>query len=153
MPRINIPTRDEAPAETHAILDTLGKRFGFVPNLFLLMAMSPPALQAFVGIQGSLVKSLDINTIEAMGMASILGNTASGSVSVMTTVLSSGADSPEMLCAVPALNSRAPAMGKNGKSGIPCVAGSRARVKLCTTWRASNGRPFWKVTWRRKWNV
>ena len=69
MPRINIPTRDEAPAETHAILDTLGKRFGFVPNLFLLMAMSPPALQAFIGIQGSLVKSLDINTIEAMGMA------------------------------------------------------------------------------------
>ena len=69
MPRINIPTRDEAPAETHAVLDTVGKRFGFVPNLFRLMAMSPPALQAFVGIQGSLVKALDINTIEAMGMA------------------------------------------------------------------------------------
>jgi hypothetical protein len=34
LPRIDIPTRDDAPAETHAVLDTVGKRFGFVPNLF-----------------------------------------------------------------------------------------------------------------------
>jgi uncharacterized peroxidase-related enzyme len=69
MPRIDIPTRDEAPAETHAILDTMGKRFGFVPNLFRLMAMSPPALRAFVGIRDALSKAMDINTVEAMGMA------------------------------------------------------------------------------------
>jgi uncharacterized peroxidase-related enzyme len=69
VPRIDIPTRDEAPAEAHAILDTLGKRFGFVPNLFRLMAMSPPALQAFVGIRDALSKAMDINTVEAMGMA------------------------------------------------------------------------------------
>jgi uncharacterized peroxidase-related enzyme len=69
LPRIDIPTRDDAPAETHAILDTVGKRFGFVPNLFRLMAVSPQALQAFVGIQGALAKAMDINTIEAMGMA------------------------------------------------------------------------------------
>ena len=69
MPRIAIPTRDDAPPETHAFLDTVGKRFGFVPNLFRLLAVSPPALQAFFGIQGALSKSMDINTIEAMGMA------------------------------------------------------------------------------------
>jgi uncharacterized peroxidase-related enzyme len=67
--RIDIPTRDDAPAETHATLDAMGKRFGFVPNLFRLMAVSPPALQAFVGIRDALSKAMDINTVEAMGMA------------------------------------------------------------------------------------
>ena len=32
MPRISVPTRDEAPAESQPILDSVGKQLGFIPN-------------------------------------------------------------------------------------------------------------------------
>ena len=68
MSRIAIPTLAEAPAETQATLQGVTKRLGWTPNLFRLMALSPNTLAAFVGLSGTLSKTLDVATIESMGM-------------------------------------------------------------------------------------
>lgn len=68
MSRIAIPTLAEAPAESQATLEGVTRRLGWMPNLFRLMALSPNTLTAFVGLSGTLSRTLDIATIEAMGM-------------------------------------------------------------------------------------
>jgi len=79
-----------------------------------------------------------------------LGKTAIGSVSVITTVLSSLAVSPLTVRrgAGVELGGRR-RWGRAERSGMPCVAGIQARVKLLTTLAAVNGLPSWNVTWRR----
>jgi hypothetical protein len=52
MPRIPIPGRDEAPAESQPILDNVNKMLGFVPNLQRLMSISPNALAGWAGHHG-----------------------------------------------------------------------------------------------------
>jgi uncharacterized peroxidase-related enzyme len=69
MSRIAIPTLAEAPAETRATLEGVTKRLGWTPNLFRLMALSPNTLAAFVGLSGTLSRTLDVATIESMGLA------------------------------------------------------------------------------------
>jgi uncharacterized peroxidase-related enzyme len=69
MSRIAIPTLAEAPAETHMTLQGVTKRLGWTPALFRLMALSPPTLSAFVALSGTLSKTLDVATIESMGLA------------------------------------------------------------------------------------
>jgi uncharacterized peroxidase-related enzyme len=69
MSRIAIPTLTEAPAETRATLEGVAKRLGWTPNLFRLMALSPSTLAAFVGLSGTLSRTLDVATIESMGLA------------------------------------------------------------------------------------
>jgi AhpD family alkylhydroperoxidase len=69
MSRIAIPALAETPAETRAILDGVTKRLGWTPNLFRLMALSPNTLSAFVGLSGTLSRTLDVATVEAMGLA------------------------------------------------------------------------------------
>jgi uncharacterized peroxidase-related enzyme len=68
MSRIAIPTLAEAPAETRATLEGVTKRLGWTPNLFRLMALSPNTLTAFVCLSGTLSRTLDVATIESMGM-------------------------------------------------------------------------------------
>jgi len=63
MSRISIPTLKEAPSETRAILEGVTKRFGWTPNLFRLMALSPNTLTAFVNLSGALSRTLDVATI------------------------------------------------------------------------------------------
>ncbi len=68
MSRIAIPTLAGAPAETQATLEAVTRRLGWTPNLFRLMALSPNTLAAFVGLSGTLSRTLDVATIESMGM-------------------------------------------------------------------------------------
>ena len=68
MSRIAIPRMSEVPAETHATLRGLTKRLGWTPNTFLLMALSPDTLSAFIALSGKLSRTLDVATIESMGM-------------------------------------------------------------------------------------
>jgi uncharacterized peroxidase-related enzyme len=68
MSRIAIPSLTEAPAETRATLEGVTKRLGWTPNTFLLMALSPNTLAAFVALSGTLSRTLDVATIESMGM-------------------------------------------------------------------------------------
>jgi uncharacterized peroxidase-related enzyme len=69
MPRITVPSRDEAPTESQPILDTVGKQLGFIPNLHRLMSLSPAALTGLVGLQGPLSKTLDLRTRDAISLA------------------------------------------------------------------------------------
>jgi AhpD family alkylhydroperoxidase len=62
MPRFPIPaTVDEAPAASQAMLRTAEARFGRVPNMALLLAASPAALQGYL----ALLTSLDGGTLGA----------------------------------------------------------------------------------------
>lgn len=68
MSRVEIPSRESTPPETHATLDVIGKRIGFFPNLYRLTAMSPNALAALVGLQTPLMKALDLKTRERIAL-------------------------------------------------------------------------------------
>ncbi len=62
MPRLPTPaTIDEAPAAAREMLRTAERRFGRVPNIALLLSVSPAALQGYL----SLLTALDGGTLGA----------------------------------------------------------------------------------------
>ena len=69
MPRIAIPKREDAPAESKPILDNVDKMLGFVPNLHRLMSISPNALSGWATLMGSLAKTLDVKTRDGIALA------------------------------------------------------------------------------------
>src|SRR4029079_2706932 len=69
MPRIAIPKREDAPAESKPILDNVDKMLGFVPNLHRLMSISPNALSGWATLMGSLAKALDVKTRDGIALA------------------------------------------------------------------------------------
>ena len=69
MPRIAIPKREDAPAESKPILDNVDKMLGFVPNLHRLMSISPNALFGWATLMGSLAKTLDVKTRDGIALA------------------------------------------------------------------------------------
>jgi uncharacterized peroxidase-related enzyme len=71
MSRIPIPaTTDHAPAASRPLLETVQKQLGVVPNLFRLVAHSPAALEAYVGILGALGRgALPAATRERIALA------------------------------------------------------------------------------------
>lgn len=69
MSRIAIPTRESAPSASQPLLDAVEKQLGVVPNLFRLVALSPAALQGFLGLNGALGKALDVKTRERIALA------------------------------------------------------------------------------------
>jgi uncharacterized peroxidase-related enzyme len=69
MARIVTPTRDEAPAASQPVLDTLHAQLGVVPNLYRVIANSPAALNGFAALQVALAKTLDVKTRERIAIA------------------------------------------------------------------------------------
>ncbi len=69
MSRISIPSLEDAPEASKTALDAVHKQLGVVPNLFRLIGVSPTALNAFTGFQGTLSKSLDVKTRERIAVA------------------------------------------------------------------------------------
>src|ERR1700679_1025799 len=69
MPRMSIPGRDDATAESQSILDSVNKTLGFVPNLQRLMSISPNALSGWAALMGSLSKTLDVKTRDGIALA------------------------------------------------------------------------------------
>jgi uncharacterized peroxidase-related enzyme len=70
MARLNIPKSiEDAPQESRGILENIGKRLGFVPNLHRLMAISPEALSGFIQLQTALGKTLDAKTRDSVALA------------------------------------------------------------------------------------
>ena len=69
MSRIAVPAREAAPAASEPLLNAVEKQLGVVPNLFRLLALSPAALQAFLGLNGALGKALDVKTRERIAIA------------------------------------------------------------------------------------
>ena len=71
MSRINIPvTVESAPAAAQPLLSGVKAKLGSVPNLFRLLAVSPAALEGYLGLSGALGKgSLDARTRERIALA------------------------------------------------------------------------------------
>lgn len=71
MSRIPTPkTIDAAPAASHALLEAVNKQLGVVPNLFRLVAVSPAALEGYLGMSGALSKgALPAATRERIALA------------------------------------------------------------------------------------
>lgn len=69
MSRLAIPSRDNAPAASQPILDTVEKQLGTVPNLFLLVSSSAAALGGLTALSGALTKALDVRTRERIALA------------------------------------------------------------------------------------
>src|SRR5512135_3669165 len=69
MSRLPIPTRDTAPAKSQPLLDAVNAQLGVIPNLFRLVALSPAALEGFLGFNGALGKTLDVKTRERIALA------------------------------------------------------------------------------------
>ncbi len=69
MSHIAVPARDAAPAASQPLLDAVQTQLGVVPNLFRLVALSPAALQGFLGLNGALAKALDVKTRERIALA------------------------------------------------------------------------------------
>ncbi|MEO5612554.1 MAG: carboxymuconolactone decarboxylase family protein, partial [Sphingomicrobium sp.] len=69
MSRINIPAREDAPANSQPFLDAVEKQLGVVPNLFRLVANSPAALEGYLGLNGALGRTLDAKTRERIALA------------------------------------------------------------------------------------
>jgi uncharacterized peroxidase-related enzyme len=69
MARLELPAREQTPAETHEILDAIQQRLGFLPNGLRLLSLSPIALKAFVGLQTTMSHALDTKTQEAVALA------------------------------------------------------------------------------------
>jgi len=69
MARIELPTRQQAPTETHEILDEMQRRLGFLPNGLRLLSLSPHSLQAYVDLQNTMSHALDAKTREAVALA------------------------------------------------------------------------------------
>ena len=69
MSRIAIPAREAVPAASQPMLAAVEKQLGVVPNLFRLVALSPAALQGYLGMNGALGKALDVRTRERIALA------------------------------------------------------------------------------------
>ena len=69
MSHIAVPAREAAPAASQPLLDAVEKQLGVVPNLFRLVALSPAALQGFLGLSGALGKALDVRMRERIAIA------------------------------------------------------------------------------------
>src|ERR1700730_14839530 len=69
MSRVPVPSRDSAPTESEPLLDGVFKKLGVVPNVFRLAALSPGALEGFLGLSGALSKTLDVRTRERIAIA------------------------------------------------------------------------------------
>ena len=52
-----IHTKETAPEASHATLEAIAKKYGFLPNLFGVLAESPTAVQAYAAINNTLEHS------------------------------------------------------------------------------------------------
>ena len=55
--KFQIHTKDTAPKASRATLESNAKKYGFVPNLYGVLAESPAAVQAYAGINKALEQS------------------------------------------------------------------------------------------------
>ncbi len=55
--KFQIHTKDTAPEASRATLEATAKKYGFVPNLYAVLAGSPAAVQAYAGINKALDSS------------------------------------------------------------------------------------------------
>lgn len=87
MSRIDIVTQDTADAEQKALLDTVHDAMGMVPNFLGVLAHSPDALKAFLGLHHVAgAGRLDPQTRERIALAIAQGNACEYCLSAHTAI-------------------------------------------------------------------
>ncbi len=85
MSRIKIVTQDTADAQQKALLEAIGEKLGMVPNFLGVLAQSPDALKAFLGLHGiASTGSLDPKTRERIALVVAQANSCEYCVSAHT---------------------------------------------------------------------
>jgi len=69
MSRIAVPSRDDAPVASQGVLDAIDSKFGVIPNLFRLLAISPHALNGYAQLNASLGNTFDLKIREQVAIA------------------------------------------------------------------------------------
>ena len=69
MSRLAIPARQEAPAAVQPLLDSVEKKLGVTPNVYSLLASSPPVLKGYLALSGELAHVLDLKTRARIALA------------------------------------------------------------------------------------
>jgi uncharacterized peroxidase-related enzyme len=69
MSRLVVPNRESALPELEPVLRFVNKRFGFVPNIYRAMSISPKTLTGLTEMQGALARALDVRTRERIALA------------------------------------------------------------------------------------
>jgi len=69
MARLATPTHDNAPAESRPLLDGVFKKFGVIPNLFRVCALSPAALTGLLSLNEANSRMLDAKTRTRIAIA------------------------------------------------------------------------------------
>lgn len=69
MPRLAAPTRNEAPLAAQAMLDAIEEQLGIVPNMHLVLSLSPAALNAYRSMNAVLGLTLDVATRERIALS------------------------------------------------------------------------------------
>jgi uncharacterized peroxidase-related enzyme len=69
MARLATPTRDNAPTESQPLLDGVFKKFGVIPNLFRVCALSPAALTGLLSLNEANSRMLDAKTRTRIAIA------------------------------------------------------------------------------------
>ncbi len=87
MSRIAVVTQETANAEQKALLDAIQSKLGVVPNFLKVLAHSPDALKAFLGLHGVAESgSLDPQTRERIALVVAQGNACEYCVSAHTAL-------------------------------------------------------------------
>jgi uncharacterized peroxidase-related enzyme len=87
MSRINIVTHDNADAEQGTLLDAIQSQLGMVPNFLKVLANSPSALRAFLGLHRIAGEgSLDARTRERIALALAQQNSCAYCLSAHTAL-------------------------------------------------------------------
>jgi uncharacterized peroxidase-related enzyme len=69
MARLATPARDNAPADSRPLLDAVFKKFGVIPNLFRVCALSPAALTGLLSLNEANSRTLDAKTRTRIAIA------------------------------------------------------------------------------------
>lgn len=69
MSRIPVPAYEDVPAEARPVLDEIGKRLGFIPNVHRLLALSPASLSGMAALESAMTRVFDVRTREAVALA------------------------------------------------------------------------------------
>ncbi|TCK33281.1 putative peroxidase-related enzyme [Paraburkholderia sp. BL8N3] len=70
MTRIAIPSPEEtARSSLQPLFHFVSKRFGFIPDIYRILSVSPQALVGFTEMQAALARTLDVRTRERIALA------------------------------------------------------------------------------------
>lgn len=69
MSRLTTPASEDIAVDAQSVLGAVGKQFGFVPNMFAMIASNPTVLDIVMSLQSGLSRVLDAKTRHTIALA------------------------------------------------------------------------------------